>query len=547
MRSMILGFQADLDQRRVAESAAKRIASLVEDDTFDIENLIEDLDHLEAANRTVPRWGGTASGDALEEASVVRAEAEWYIQHVCERVLMEDAYRLWSPSLVSLGDHELTIVTTNYDRAVELAAARIGLALDDGFGDFEDREWSSWQGFGVRNEATKLLKVHGSTDWYHANEDNRVVKLRHAMPLYGRVNIQVTPNLVVQSAAVLPSREKKINLPPYPDINHEFRRTSKNDTELAVFLGTSMRDPDILDVYQQSVDRVPTFLVAPGDREAGRGSFIRQSASIFLVSTLPMALRGDTSELLNVASHQSSTENVLEPLVDALDSARDADVRRIAIERLAAQKVALGREEVETLLRANEPDVRKYALALVPGSRDREELLRIAAKVELEIDDQDFTVELGLLDRLLNATSIGYNGLSAIALIAMRSTATSVRGPFTRSPGGAAATKNSRCKRTATSVKRRRSNATPKRPILRRWRSPRAKWMQTPANTTPPPKRAKPTASRMLIVITTRKNVIRADIDQTIPRASLERSNLSAVVISNPDLDLWAASPIPMQ
>ena len=63
------------------------------------------------------------------------------------------------------------------------------LALDDGFGDFEDREWSSWQGFGVRNEATKLLKVHGST-WYHANEDNRVVKLRHAMPLYGRVNIQ---------------------------------------------------------------------------------------------------------------------------------------------------------------------------------------------------------------------------------------------------------------------------------------------------------------------------------------------------------------------
>lgn len=237
----------------------------------------------------------------------------------------------------------------------------------------------------------------------HANEDNRVVKLRHAMPLYGRVNIQVTPNLVVQSAAVLPSREKKINLPPYPDINHEFRRTSKNDTELAVFLGTSMRDPDILDVYQQSVDRVPTFLVAPGDREAGRGSFIRQSASIFLVSTLPMALRGDTSELLNVASHQSSTENVLEPLVDALDSARDADVRRIAIERLAAQKVALGREEVETLLRANEPDVRKYALALVPGSRDREELLRIAAKVELEIDDQDFTVELGLLDRLLNA------------------------------------------------------------------------------------------------------------------------------------------------
>jgi len=334
---------------------------------------------------------------------VVRAEAEWYIQHVCERVLMEDAHRLWGPSLTSLqaAGHQLTIATTNYDRAVELAAARVGVAIEDGFAAFGDQEWCAWQGFNGSPGSCRLLKVHGSTDWYHANGEGRVVKLRHAMPLYGRVNIQVTAELLLRSAAVLPSREKRVNLPPYPDISHEFRRVSKSEAEVAVFVGTSMRDPDILDVYRQCVARMPTFLVGRKDRDAYGGTLLRQSASAFLISTLPRALRGDVIGVLRDSHDAVLIENVLDPLLRALDASQSASVRCDAIERLAMHDVRLGRGEVEIMLRSRDTDVRRYALALIEGSRDRADLLEIAAQVAGEVTDQDFTGELALLRRLL--------------------------------------------------------------------------------------------------------------------------------------------------
>ena len=356
---------------------------------------------MAAGTDAYARWGTTPIAD-IEGLGIFRQEAEWFVNHVCERVEAVNSVLMWGATLDALVAHHAVIVTTNYDRAIEIASARRNVKLCDGFTDFGEDEWTRWKGFDGGHDK-KLLKVHGSTDWYHSAEGDDVWKLRHPMPLFGRVTMQVEAPvpLRLRSAAILPSREKKMNLHPYPDLAFEFRR-AVDEAELAVFIGTSLRDPDMRNLYRKSAQRIPTFLVGrsvhvPAGTE---GLPISQTASKFLAATLPTALASSdpTGFLRAQAGEGKSDEGILNHLAAATDTSRDYRYRCDAIEKLFDASVSLPVATIRPLLQDDHSEVRTFALALVASCSNNSTLLAEAKTIAEGINDTTFRQELEILE-----------------------------------------------------------------------------------------------------------------------------------------------------
>ena len=149
-----------------------------------MEHLIEELDRICQARTSLEAIKWDAVG--LECVDKVRAEVEWFVQHAAERVTARDAQLMWGSVLRVTKSVEITFVTTNYDRAIELAANGEKISLDDGFQSFDQGETAPWIGFDQDKEHPVLVKLHGSTDWYADSQSGRPTKLRHPMPLFGR-------------------------------------------------------------------------------------------------------------------------------------------------------------------------------------------------------------------------------------------------------------------------------------------------------------------------------------------------------------------------
>ena len=407
MRPMVEQFRDHLHDLALPANVIEKIDRLVGDGSKDMEHAIDVIDRLEGGYEAKVELGESPEESEIAPYRTIRQEAEWFVQHSCEQIKAEAAIRMWSPVLRTAANVDLTIASTNYDRAVEITASRLSLRLDDGFDDFSGREIAHWHGF-HGTESIQLLKLHGSTDWYRGPKDE-VLKLRHPMPLFGRLKVLPTDNIegALQSALVLPSREKVVTLPPFPALAAEFRQQAK-EADVAIFIGSSLRDPHMRDVCISCSHSKPTYVVSKsgdfGDGVVPDGAvIIRQSAGRFLVSTLPNFLyKQDKSILLHAAQDEGSDRSkVLAWLVTACDEGSDANARCVAIEDLANAQISLSREDLMLLLRSKDADVSMFSLGLILLSMDREELLEEAHKINEEKQDPNFTAELDTLSKLV--------------------------------------------------------------------------------------------------------------------------------------------------
>ncbi|MCY4239937.1 MAG: SIR2 family protein [Rhodospirillaceae bacterium] len=385
------GIQADL------------VEKLLKQNGMDLEMLIEILDQLNGAAPALKGLGETVN--ALEPAAEAHAEVEWFVQHLAERVKAQDAALMWGPVISAGGSHDLTVATTNYDRAVEMAAKGADLELRDGFDKFSEREFASWEGVPAdRGEGVRLLKLHGSTDWYSRNDSDEPVKLRHPVALYGRYDLRLPSNgQNLRSALILPSREKRLTHEPYMSLSQAFLNEA-DQCDVAIFAGSSLRDPHIKTAAQRTVSRgVPTFIVDPKENPTVAGAqSIRQCASMFLISTLPKALTGDVSKALNaVADRLPAPDGGILDAVRILSRSEGEPLsRRDAIERVDATGATLGIEQIEKLLADEDASVAKHALSLVYGSPHVADLLK-AARKSPHSEDKAYGADLALLMKML--------------------------------------------------------------------------------------------------------------------------------------------------
>lgn len=369
---------------------------------LDVEVLIERLDKVCSAKE--PLGAVVDIGAEIARVDVIRAEVEWFVQHVCERIVPRDARLMWGSLLNCASVHEIALVTTNYDRAIELAANAEGHSLDDGFGPFHVSERASWNGFNAGG-VDRLIKLHGSTDWFADQTSGQPSKLRHPMPLFGRGTLRLPQGDELGSALVLPSREKLLTRPPYPRLTQAFLNACDR-CEMAVFVGASLRDFHVRDAALTIARDRPVFVVnRQGKTFDIQGVVaIAQPASDFLISTLPAALSAadPASVLKNVSNNQIRTSTgIFESLQIALDDHQSTTRRCEAIEALDQRGVSLSAPIIEQLLVGEDCTVARYALALVTTSHESTHLSGAAHQCR-HVNDALFAEELGLLEKIVS-------------------------------------------------------------------------------------------------------------------------------------------------
>jgi len=394
MKGLAIEFIAHSEQWNIEPEIVSNLMGSI----LDVENLIEKLDQVCSARTALEALGGKEI--PLDRVDIVRSEVEWFVQHAAERISALDAHLMWGAVLRRAKDHNLTFVTTNYDRAIELAANVERVSLTDGFESFEEKEIAEWISLSETNGRTSIVKLHGSTDWYTDRISGRPLKLRHPMPLFGRVALQLSAEVELGSALVLPSREKLLTKPPYPRLLHAFLN-AVDRCEAAMFIGSSLRDLHIRDAVAAMTKNRPVFIVNPSGKSLGLDGVhtIAQTASQFLISTLPTALSESTPlESLKRASEIPETKDsgILALVRIALDSQEDTERRCQAIENLDQRSVALDEHLMSKLLSDNNGTVARYALGLVPSSPARDRLIDVALKSP-HASDNAFEEELTLL------------------------------------------------------------------------------------------------------------------------------------------------------
>jgi NAD-dependent SIR2 family protein deacetylase len=396
MRSMAQEFTEHSHQWNVEPELVK----LIMDQAMDVEFLVERLDAICSAKSPLALVGYDVEG--LTRIEKIRAEVEWFVQHAAERVVPKDAWLMWGSLLRLAGDHDFTIVTTNYDRAIELAANIASVALDDGFTTFGDIEMGSWAGYAATQGGIPIVKLHGSTDWYTSLDTGAPVKLRHPMPLFGRAAIRLQDGLTLGSALVLPSREKILTKEPFPDLSQSFLNAAA-ESQLAVFIGTSLRDPHVRSALKRAARHASVFVVTPDGVPGDIGSAvaIRQPASVFLNSTLPTALRSpDPITVLHQSVERKVEEGILADLQVALDRNLPSGVRLASIDRLDGREICLDYGLIQGLIVDLNPAVSRYAFGLAALSPDAARLLELAKQTPHNAD-LAFSKDLELFDGIV--------------------------------------------------------------------------------------------------------------------------------------------------
>lgn len=349
-------------------------------DSLDVEHLIEKLDRICAARSSLEAIGEV--NVPLDLVDKIRAEVEWFVQHAAERVVASDARLMWGGVLRAASSIDLTIVTTNYDRAIELAANAEKIPINDGFATFAHSETAAWVGFLQSTDCPRLVKLHGSTDWYAEGEFGAPTKLRHPMPLFGRASLRLTTGVELGSALVLPSREKLLTHDPYPRLSQIFLNAADN-CDLAVFVGSSLRDHHIRGAAKAIAQRVPVLLVNPSGDTYGLQNVkaIKQRASSFLISTLPNALLDSktAATLASSISQVNEDSGTLIAVRQALDMDAPPDIRCGALEQLDEMGLTLDPFLLQQLLTDPNATVARYTLGLISLSPSRLSLIDHAA------------------------------------------------------------------------------------------------------------------------------------------------------------------------
>ena len=373
-------------------------------DSLDVEHLIEALDRICTARTSLEALGQDTV--PLDRVDKIRADVEWFVQHAAERVVAADARLMWGSLLRAAASLDLTLVTTNYDRAIELAANAEHVPVDDGFGPFGQGETASWTGFASDGDRPLLVKLHGSTDWYAAGDFGTPTKLRHPMPLFGRATLRLVDGSELGSALVLPSREKLLTHSPYPRLSQTFLNAA-DCCDMAVFVGSSLRDHHIRGAAEATARRAPVFLVNPaGDTYGVKGvTAIKQHASAFLIATLPNALMGsDPAGALASVTGEGKDDRggALVASRQALDAEAAPDVRCRALEQLDEMGLPLDPFLLRQLLTDRHATVARYALGLISLSADRTNLIEDAAATA-HSSEPAFHDDLQLLREMLQA------------------------------------------------------------------------------------------------------------------------------------------------
>jgi hypothetical protein len=204
---------------------------------------------------------------------------------------------------------------------------------------------------------------------------------------------------------------------PYPRLSQQFLDTG-DSSEVVVFVGSSLRDPHIHQAAEAWGENKAVFVVTPDwGFQAVRGvKVIRETASEFLISTLPNALgshdpvgclerRCRSGDGMGETQEDYEDHGILRVVRVALDEGIDAARRCKAVGQLVDMGATLPLRWVEGLIDEEDPALARHALGLIMGSSEHEVLMRTASESR-HMGDGPFHDEYGMLREVMIAQGL---------------------------------------------------------------------------------------------------------------------------------------------
>ena len=306
----------------------------------DLETLITDLQNILSVTTGLEALGYSESAvtSGVEMARELRGYLDAFLVDRCERFDREKAATELRPLLELSSGNALWIFSTNYDRIVEFACEANGIGCSDGFDTAAPTPVANWQG--AFDRAVRVVKLHGSVNWYEDDPGGALHRLDRGYSLPGHDFRLLRGDQRLRPLMIIPTLEKEALGDPYIGLAVRFTDVLK-DIRLLIIVGNSLRDRHLKAYIQQRIDQLHVLMVSP---------LASGSRNVLLRPDRTHTLDAGISEFLGFGGAALSVlrDEIAEQLTD--ESIRAAVQRFIGkvSEQVADESSIVGNEELAT-------------------------------------------------------------------------------------------------------------------------------------------------------------------------------------------------------
>ena len=230
----------------------------------DIESLISNLDKIRSIREGMKVLGKFDGGlvPSMEVADELRGYLDSYLVDLCERFDVHNVGDKLSDFVAFCRDNNSFVFSTNYDRLIETAASHQSIPCTDGFEQSSSRPESRWEGIFEEHEGLKLVKLHGSVNWYREEESDAIFRLERGYSLPSHEYRLTHGRHVLRPLMIIPTLEKAVLESPYSSLLTTFSDGLKM-IDVLFIVGNSMRDAHIRNTIGVRKSGLEIVLVNP--------------------------------------------------------------------------------------------------------------------------------------------------------------------------------------------------------------------------------------------------------------------------------------------
>lgn len=359
--------------------------------TVDLEYLIQQIERVRGIKSGLSALGQDAGNmaDHLHHADELRGYLDMFLIETCENFDRRKVESIFSRLVRLAHDENAFIFSTNYDRLVEVSAASLNLQCSDGFEPMSSLPESNWTG--AFSEKLRLIKLHGSVNWYEEEQSERLYRLERGYSLPSHEYRLSHGDRALKPLMIIPTLEKAILKPPYTALLTQFGDALK-DIDVLIVIGNSLRDDHLRGLIIERSSNLEIILVNPtADSQL---NVVRHPSKTHAVvggveAFIDLGLEG-LKDVLNVFDVLNS-ENIEKFKIDLKDYVQKVssliaeressdfnDSVRDELERISVERVDLKLDAIRTLSKPVHPLVlrklRDFAL-----SETQDEMIRVSS------------------------------------------------------------------------------------------------------------------------------------------------------------------------
>lgn len=285
MQELYTGFAGYIAAKRPHCSAMMERIAVGTDAALDLEGLISQLDKIRAVREGLGVLKRSTEKDLLEELEIadeLRGYLDAYLIEVCEQFSRPKVADKLSRLVEFCDSRSAYVFSTNYDRLIETASDAVSVSCIDGFEQNSNRPESAWLGELQQGNGVRLLKLHGSVNWYREELTGKIFRLEKGYSLPSHEYSLTHGNRALRPLMIIPTLEKVVLQNPYATLLTEFSDALR-ETEILIVIGSSMRDEHIRNTIGTRSDGLEIILVNP--RPENHSSMFGDGTSVHLLPT----------------------------------------------------------------------------------------------------------------------------------------------------------------------------------------------------------------------------------------------------------------------